>query len=129
MVPKAMPEAPIDGDENVSDGPSAPEYLVGLLRTRVLPRKELEEERVVVSQRLTGGSRPRRGLSRSGEFVELGVGLSSLVLHGLGDGAWDKVSAAPVCVDRSIGACRRRLELARTVGDLVHRILCSWSEA
>lgn len=58
-----------------------------MVRTRILPRQELGEERVVVSQRLAGGSWVGGSLTRGGEVGQLGAGLCMLLGDLLGNGA------------------------------------------
>lgn len=54
--------------------------------TRIVPGQKLAEERVVVRQRLAGGSGVGRSLARSSEVGELGRGLGRVVLDVLRDG-------------------------------------------
>lgn len=58
----------------------------GMVHTRVLPREELGEEGVIVSQRLAGGSWVGGSLTRGGEVRQLGAGLCMLLRDLLGNG-------------------------------------------
>lgn len=60
------------------------------------------EERVVVRQGLSRGSRVVRSLARSGEVVELIAGLSSVLLDVLCDRAWKHYVSV---LSRRVGLC------------------------
>jgi hypothetical protein len=75
--------------------------------TGVLPRQKLEEERVVMSQGLAGGSGCFGCLARSGEVGQLRRGLGSVVLDILRNRAVRDVvvGGGSVCLQRFLSVC------------------------